>query len=75
MFCHLQVTIANVAGENVFAAQIKNAFTVHNASGGVHQGCVAAAAPGEEWLCNTAQGAYPHIQAPTFFFNSGSRVE
>ena len=64
------VTIPNLNGKNIFGAQIKYAFSMHNATAGVHQGCIEAASSGEEWLCNTAQGAYPHIESPTFFFNS-----
>jgi hypothetical protein len=64
------VTIDNVAGESVYADQMKYAYSMHNASSGVHQGCLSAAKQGEEWLCNTAQGAYPHVCSPIFFVNS-----
>lgn len=64
------VTTPTIDGMMPYAAQIQSAFAVHNASGGVHQGCLAAASPGEEWLCNTAQGVYPHIASPFMLINS-----
>jgi len=62
------VSIPNVAGQSVFSAQMKEAFSVHNASSGVHQGCLEFAA--EPWMCNTAEGIYPHVQAPVMLMQS-----
>ena len=60
----------NVHDEFVMASQMQTIFSLSNATVGVHQGCVSAAAAGEEWLCNTAPGALQHIQAPIYPLDS-----
>lgn len=48
---------------------MRSAFELHNASAGVSQACIDASGS-RSWLCNTAQGVYPHISAPVFLLNS-----
>jgi hypothetical protein len=45
-------------------------FKMQNCSGGVNSDCIAAANPGEEWMCFFAQYTFPHIKTPLFVLNS-----
>ena len=60
----------NVHDEFVMSSQMRNIFSLSNATAGVHQGCVSAAAEGDEWLCNTAPSALQHIKASIFSLDS-----
>jgi len=65
------VTIPNIAGQNVFASQMQAVFDLHNASGGVHQGCIRSTTPlADRWKCNAGQYVYPHVTSPVFLVQS-----
>ena len=63
-------TIPNVAGQFVFAEQMKAVYELHNASSGVHQGCIQNTPLQDQWQCNTAQRVYPLIDAPVMLVQS-----
>jgi hypothetical protein len=54
----------------VMPDQMRYLFAMSNATVGSHQGCLDSAAPGSEWKCMTAPGAYPYIQSNFFTLDS-----
>ena len=61
---------ANAEGAPVYAEQIRAAFLLQNASGGLNQACVAAQDPGFEWVCNLALPSYQYTKSRIFPINS-----
>ena len=66
---------ANAEGAPVYAEQIRGAFLLQNASGGLNQACVAAQDPGFEWVCNMALPSYQYTKSRIFPINSHARTD
>eukprot|EP01063_Lacrimia_lanifica_P010154 TRINITY_DN16901_c0_g1_i1.p1 TRINITY_DN16901_c0_g1~~TRINITY_DN16901_c0_g1_i1.p1 ORF type:complete len:468 (+),score=103.24 TRINITY_DN16901_c0_g1_i1:114-1406(+) len=61
---------ANLRGDAVYTAEMQNVYRLHNVSGGVDRGCLAAHPGAEGWRCLFAPYVYPHVSTPTFVINS-----
>lgn len=61
---------ASLEGVPVYAEEIKRAYLMSNATGGLNARCVAAQREDERWQCSFAARAYAHVEAPIFALNS-----
>lgn len=59
-----------VAGEAVYAQEMKTIFELANATGGVNAGCIAASPRSEHWKCNFASRSYEFTSTPIMPLNS-----
>eukprot|EP00053_Salpingoeca_punica_P010733 m.96143 g.96143 ORF g.96143 m.96143 type:complete len:440 (-) comp15477_c0_seq1:715-2034(-) len=57
-------------GNNLYPDQMKNVVAMQNATGGLHQGCVASLPADEQWRCIFANYSYAHTTTPMFVLNS-----
>ena len=62
--------IPNAEGVSVVVPMLKNAYLLHNCSGGVHPDCLASFGQGSGYMCMFAEHTVQYIKTPLFISNS-----
>uniref|UniRef100_A0A7S3DP49 Pectin acetylesterase n=1 Tax=Entomoneis paludosa TaxID=265537 RepID=A0A7S3DP49_9STRA len=60
----------NAEGESIYETQMKNTFTLHNSTSGVHPKCIETLSPNEHYKCISAAKTLEFIETPILIFNS-----